>query len=54
MILVAIIRNHCITAEEIHALPEIKKNNIKLAAIQGFMESHELKKKLRIHSSKTP
>ena len=45
MILVAVIRNHGISAEEIHALPEIKKSNIKLTAIQRFMEDHELEKK---------
>ncbi len=54
MILVAIIRNHGISAEEILALPEIKKINLKLTTIQGFMESHELEKKLRIYSSETP
>ena len=54
MILVAIIRNNGISAEEIFALPEIKKIKIKLTAIQCFMESHDLEKKLRIHSPKTP
>jgi biotin operon repressor len=46
MILVAIIRHHGISAEEILALPEIKKSKIKLANIQGFMEYHELLKKI--------
>ena len=45
MILVAIIRNHDISAEEIVALPEIKKCNINLSAIRSFMEYHELEKK---------
>ena len=45
MILVAIIRNHGISAEEILALPEIKKINIKLTAIQGFLKYHGLEKK---------
>lgn len=45
MILVAIIRNCGISAEEILALPEIKKINIKLTAVQGFMEYHGLEKK---------
>lgn len=46
MILVAIIRNHSISAEEILALPEIKKAKIKLTAIQGFLEYHGLEKKI--------
>jgi biotin operon repressor len=45
IILVAIIRHHGISAEEISALPEIKKSKIKLANIQGFMEYHGLLKK---------
>ncbi len=45
MILFAIIRNHGISAEEILALPEIKKTNIKLTAIKSFMEYHEVEKK---------
>lgn len=45
MILVAIIRHHCISAEEILALPEIKKSKMKLQAIQGFMECYGLGKK---------
>ena len=46
MILVAIIRNHSISAEEILALPEIKKAKIKLTGIQGFLEFHGLEKKI--------
>jgi hypothetical protein len=46
MILVAIIRHHGISAEDIIALPEIKKSKIKLAAIQGFLEYHGLVKKI--------
>jgi hypothetical protein len=46
MILVAIIRHHGISAEDILALPEIKKSKIKLANIQGFMEYHGLLKKI--------
>ncbi len=45
MILFAIIRNHGISAEEIFALPEIKKANIKLTAIKSFMEYHQVEKK---------
>ncbi len=46
MILVAIIRLHGITAENIMALPEIKKSKMKLANIQGFMEYYGLLKKI--------
>lgn len=46
MILVAIIRNHGISAEEILKLPEIKKSKIKLTVIQGFLEYHGLEKKI--------
>ncbi len=46
MILVAIIRHHGISAEDILGLPEIKKSKLKPANIQGFMESHELLKKI--------
>ena len=46
MILVAIIRHHGISAEEILALPEIKKSKMKLTAIQGFLEYHGLEKKI--------
>ncbi|EKD35650.1 MAG: hypothetical protein ACD_75C01827G0002 [uncultured bacterium] len=45
MILVAIIRHHDITAEEILVLPEIKKSKMELLAIQGFLECHGLGKK---------
>jgi len=40
LILVAIIRNHGISAEEIQALPEIKRSKMKLTTIQGFLEYH--------------
>ena len=46
LILVAIIRQHDISAEEISALAEIKKNGIKLNNIKGFMEYHGLLKKI--------
>jgi len=46
LILVAIIRQHGISAEDISALPEIKKNGIKLSNIKGFMEYHGLLKKI--------
>jgi hypothetical protein len=46
MILVAIIRHHDITAEEIMVLPEIKKSKMKLMAIQRFLDSHGLGKKI--------
>jgi len=45
MILVAIIRQHGISAKDIIALPEIKKSKLKLANLQGFMEYHGLLKK---------
>ncbi len=45
LILVAIIREHGISAEEIVALPEIKKSKIKLSTIKGFMAYHGLLKK---------
>lgn len=45
MILVAIIKHHGITAEQILVLPEIKKSKIKLAAIQGFLDYYGLEKK---------
>lgn len=46
MILVAVIRQHDISAEDILALPESKKSKMKLANIQGFMEYHGLLKKI--------
>ena len=45
LILVAVIREHGISAEEIAALPEVKKSKIKLPTIQNFMEYHGLLKK---------
>lgn len=46
MILVAIIRQHGISAEEILALPEIIKSKLKPVNIQGFMEFYGLLKKI--------
>jgi hypothetical protein len=46
MILVAIIRQHGISAEDIAALPEIKKRKMKLTNIQGFMELHGVLKRI--------
>ncbi len=46
LILVAIIRQHGISAEGISALSEIKKSGIKLSNIKGFMEYHGLLKKI--------
>lgn len=45
LILVAIIRQHGISAESIAALSEIKKSGIKLNKIKRFMEYHGLLKK---------
>ncbi|MGM0656893.1 MAG: hypothetical protein ACQETR_16495 [Thermodesulfobacteriota bacterium] len=45
LILVAVIRQHGISAEEILALPEIKKSKITLSAVKGFMAYHGLLKK---------
>ena len=45
MILVAILRQHGISAEDIMVLPEIKKSKLKLVNLQGFMEYHGLLKK---------
>jgi hypothetical protein len=46
MILVAIIQQHGISAEDILALPEIKKSKLSQTNIQGFMEHHGLLKKI--------
>ena len=46
MILIAIIKYHGITAEDVMALPEIKKSKMKLTAIQGFLEDYGLEKKI--------
>lgn len=46
IILVAIIKNYGISAEEILALPEIKKSKMKLTAVQGFLEYYGLVKKI--------
>jgi len=46
MILVAIIKHHGISTEDILALPEIKKSKMTKPAIQGFLEYHGLVKKI--------
>lgn len=48
MILVAVVRHHNISAEDILNLPEIKKSKVKLANIQGFLEHHGLVKKIPV------
>ena len=48
MILVAIISHHGISADDILALPKIKKSKLTLPTIQGFMEHHGLIKKIPI------
>lgn len=48
MILVAIIRHHGISADDILALPKIKKSKLTLQTVQGFMEQHGLVKKIPI------
>jgi len=45
MILVAIIKHHGISTEEILALPEIRKSKMARDAVQGFLKFHELVKK---------
>jgi hypothetical protein len=45
LVLVAIIRNHGISAEEILALPEIRKSKVTLTALERFLEYHGLVKK---------
>ena len=46
IILAAIIRHHAISAKEVLALPEIRKNKISKPAILGFLEYHGLVKKI--------
>lgn len=46
IILVAIIKHHGISAEDILTLPEIKKSKLTKPAIQGFFEYHGLEKKI--------
>lgn len=48
MILVAIISHHGISADDIMALPKIKKSKLTLPMIQGFMEHHGLVKKIPV------
>ena len=48
MILVAIISNHGISADDILTLPKIKKSKLTLPTIQGFMEHHGLVKKIPV------
>lgn len=45
-ILVAIIKHHGISAEQILALPEIQKSKMKLKAVKGFLQYHGLEKKI--------
>lgn len=45
LILVAVIQQYGISAEEILALPEIKQSKITLSAVKGFMAYHGLLKK---------
>jgi hypothetical protein len=45
MILVAIIRHHGISMEEILTLSEIRKSKMDRDAVQGFLEIHGLVKK---------
>lgn len=46
MILVAIIKHHGISMEEILTLPEIRKSKMDRDAVQGFLEIHGLVKKI--------
>lgn len=46
IILVAIIKHHGIGLEDIMMLPEIKTSRLSRSAIQNFMESHSLLKKI--------
>lgn len=48
LILVAIIKHHGISIQDILALPEIKKSKMKFADIQGFLEYHGLVKKIPV------
>jgi hypothetical protein len=48
MILVAIISHHGISADDILALPKIKKSKLTLPTIQGFMERYGLVKKIPV------
>ena len=45
-ILVALIKHHGITVEDIVALPEIKASKLSFQIIQGFLEYHGLQKKI--------
>lgn len=45
MILVAIIKDHEISVEEILELPEVKRTKLRKSAIQGYLEHHGLVKK---------
>jgi len=46
MILVAIVKRHGITAEDIAELPEIRKRNMKSTDIRNFLRLHGLEKKI--------
>ena len=53
MILVAFLNHHMISPKEIIALPGVNKRGISELAIQNFLQSHGLVKKIRIQSLKT-
>lgn len=44
-ILIALIKHHDMTVDDILALPEVKKNKLSFEIIQGFLEYHGLLKK---------
>ena len=46
MILVAIIKHHVISAEDLLALPEIKKSKMTKSDIEGFLQYPGLVKKI--------
>lgn len=52
MILVAIINHHDISADDILALPEIKKSKLTSPAVQGFIEHHGLVQKTDFNAIK--
>ena len=45
-ILIALIKHHDITVEDIVALPEVKAGKLSFQIIQGFLEYHGLQKKI--------
>ncbi len=48
LILVALIKHHNISFDDILALPEIKRRKLSAAAIERFLESHGLQKKIMV------